>query len=89
MDRNNFIDLAKNSSIADIISVLRTTDIDNFEDQSHLLETLEVMEEEAEHDDPIYLLHSPYGDLEAHFYIPNSDAADLIEEGCEIIKLKV
>jgi len=71
-----------------VIAVLRTTTIEDFPDQSHLLETLEVMEEEAEHDDPIYLLHSPYGDLEAHFYIPNSDALDLIDEGCQIIKLK-
>tara|TARA_Y100000816_G_scaffold276601_1_gene245927 strand:- start:577 stop:840 length:264 start_codon:yes stop_codon:yes gene_type:complete len=86
MNKKTFINLATNSSLADVISVLRTTDIDNFEDQDYLLETLVEAEEEAD-GDPVYLLHSPYGDIEAHFYIPNSDAADLIEEGCEIIKI--
>ena len=87
MDKNSFIDLATNSSLANVISVLRTATIENLQDQSHLLETLELMEEEREDDDPICLLHSPHGNLEAHFSIPKEDALALIEEGCQIIKI--
>lgn len=85
MTKDEFLKLCRHSKLAEIISVLRAAIVELI-DQDDLLKTLEVLEEEAD-DDPIYLLHSPYGDLEAHFYIPNSDAADLLEEGCEIIKV--
>jgi hypothetical protein len=85
MDKNIFIDLATNSSLADIISVLRTTKILNLIDQDHLLEELELLEEDP--DSVITLLHSPYGDLEAHSNIPQSDIEDLQAEGCQVIQL--
>ena len=85
MTKVEFLKLCRRSKLTEIISVLRAAMIDLI-DQDDLLKTLEAFEEDRP-DDPIYLLHSPYGDLEAHFYIPNSDAADLLEEGCEIIKV--
>ena len=75
MDKNTFIDLATNSSLADIISVIRTTKILGLSDQDFLQENLELLEEDSANADLFFfwreeslfvtLLHSPCGDLEA------------------------
>ena len=76
MDKNTFIDLATSTSLADIISVLRTTKILGLIDQDYLQEALEILEEDSANADLFFfwreeslfvtLLNTPCGDLEAY-----------------------
>ncbi len=87
MNKADFLELASKGTTSDVISVLRTTMINDVDTLTldFLLSSLESAEEVPE--GAVYLLHSPFGDLEAHLNIPQKDIQCLHEEGCTVIQL--